>query len=204
MNGIVGFCDFQENLFGEEYLWAALVRRMGAAGENPAVTCITEHAALGAFGNGSRILRGFGSCRGTACLCGRPERKPVPRFPRDRENPLFRAYEQYGPFCAEVLRGDFVCVLADESRNCVFLCCGESADLPLYYLTLGGRLIYATEKGSLFEYPGVSAAGKEEGFCRIFNSPPDCRSEGVLAKIGLLSPGKSALFSPSGLRFLSN
>ena len=197
MDGITGFCDFHDILSDEEYFWSSLVRRMRKSfSAGPASVCVTKHLALSTFGPKSGILEG----PNTICFCGNPETDRL--LPKNQTSKalLKKSHDRFGTYMGDTLFGSFACVLEDQLRDMVLLCSGKGGSLSIYYLIVNDRLVFATHKTCLFEYPGIMEIPGNSTSCKIFNAQTG--SHGKLTEIQRLLPGQSAIYSQNGFRLL--
>ena len=69
---------------------------------------------------------------------------------------IVHAYEEFGPACANHLRGMFVLAIWDDKRREVYIARDRVGKKPLYYtITPGGTLVFGSEIKSLLEHPDV-------------------------------------------------
>ena len=69
---------------------------------------------------------------------------------------LLRLYEQEGPQCLQKLNGMFAFAVYDRNKDELFLARDRIGIKPLYYLSLPGRFLFASEVKSLLSYRGWS------------------------------------------------
>ncbi len=223
MCGIAGFCDYQDSLSDEAPLWGALARRMGNRlkhrGPDESGIHVSGHAAFAHArlavvdieGGKQPMSRVQDGCRYTITYNG--ELYNADELRRELEllgcrfeshsdtEVLLNCYMQFGPFCSEKLNGIFAFAVDDERRGCTFLCRDRFGVKPLFYTSVNGRLVFASEIKALFEYPGVNPALGREGLCEIFGlGPARTAGNGVFKNILELRPGYSAVFDRDGLR----
>ena len=70
---------------------------------------------------------------------------------------IVHAYEEKGPACVADFNGDFAFALWDKRRNRLLLARDRMGVRPVYYTTVHGSLVFASEIKALLRVPGVTA-----------------------------------------------
>jgi asparagine synthase (glutamine-hydrolysing) len=71
---------------------------------------------------------------------------------------IVHAYEEWGADCVERLRGMFAFALWDQRRRQLLLARDRVGKKPLYYASVGERLLFASELKALLAVPGLDRA----------------------------------------------
>ncbi len=71
---------------------------------------------------------------------------------------IVHGYEQWGIGVLEHLRGMFALGVWDKPQQRLLLARDRLGEKPLYYASLGGELLFASEAKALFEHPGLRRA----------------------------------------------
>ncbi|HEV8472134.1 MAG TPA: asparagine synthase (glutamine-hydrolyzing) [Methylomirabilota bacterium] len=105
---------------------------------------------------------------------------------------ILRAWQTDGEACVERLRGMFAFAVWDAPRQRLFLARDRVGKKPLYYATVDGALVFASEIKALLRYPGVPRAVDPEALHHYlaFGYTPGARS--IFAGIAKLPPGHTA------------
>ncbi len=222
MCGIAGFCDYNDDFSEESVFWGALARRMGNRlkhrGPDDSGVHVSAHAALaharlavvdiqGGKQPMSAVCDGFrytlsynGELYNTEEL--RSELKSLGHTfdTKSDTEVLLKSYIQFGPDCTKKLNGIFAFAVDDQRRNRCFLCRDRFGVKPLFYTLVNGRLVFASEMKSLFEYPGVNPIVDRQGLSEVFGlGPARTAGIGVFKDIYEIKPGNSAIFDRDGL-----
>ena len=102
---------------------------------------------------------------------------------------ILHAYEQWGPDCVERFNGQFAFAIWDRPRRKLVLARDRVGIRPLYYTTVGGRLLFASEMKSLLTDPAVPRAMDLEGLAQVFTFWAPVAPRTVLSGIRQLRPG---------------
>ncbi len=80
---------------------------------------------------------------------------------------VLAAYRAYGDACAARLVGDFAFALLDRRQRRLLLVRDVMAARPLYYVSLGNGIAFASEIKSLLAHPAVAAKPDEDGLADL-------------------------------------
>ena len=69
---------------------------------------------------------------------------------------ILHLYEEHGPDCVAYLDGMFAFVIWDEARKRLFAARDRLGKKPLYYTTVAGKLLFASEIKALLQHPQVA------------------------------------------------
>ena len=69
---------------------------------------------------------------------------------------ILHAYEEYGPACAEKLRGMFAFAIWDERRQTLFASRDRMGKKPFSYCLHQGHFLFASGPSALLAFPGIS------------------------------------------------
>ena len=221
MCGIAGFCDYNDDLSEEALFWSALAKRMGSRlkhrGPDDSGVHVSSHAALAHTRLAVVDIEG-GKQPMTAVADGlhytivyngelynseelRAELKALGHTFETRSDTevLLKCYIEFGFTCAEKLNGIFAFAVDDEKRHCCYLCRDRFGVKPLFYSMENGRLVFASEIKSLFEYPGINPVIDRQGLCEVFGiGPARTAGIGVFKNILDVRPGYFAVFDSQG------
>jgi len=81
---------------------------------------------------------------------------------------ILHLYEEYGTNCLDHMNGQFAFAIWDNVNRSVFMARDRFGIRPLYYTTVGGGLVFASEAKSLFAVPGVRARFDPVGLDQVF------------------------------------
>ncbi len=81
---------------------------------------------------------------------------------------IIHSYEEKGMDCLNDLNGQFALALWDEKKQTLYLARDRVGICPLFYTTYGGRMIFASEVKSIFQYPGIERKIDFKGLDQIF------------------------------------
>ncbi|WP_052360251.1 asparagine synthase (glutamine-hydrolyzing) [Solidesulfovibrio alcoholivorans] len=114
---------------------------------------------------------------------------------------LLAALLQWGPDCLDRLNGMFAFALYDSVQNSLFLARDRCGVKPLYYVTVGGTLYFASEIKALLAVPGLSRAVDSQALFDywVFNRT-DIHDETFLSAVRRLPKGCRATADADGLR----
>lgn len=103
---------------------------------------------------------------------------------------IVHAWEEWGPGCFERFNGQWAIALWDRNSAELILCRDRLGVRPLYYTSIGDRLLFGSEVKALFTDPGVTRELDPEGldealtfwssvapltvFRGVFQVPPGC------------------------------
>lgn len=221
MCGFAGFCDYNDSLRADKYLWKALVRRMTTRishrGPDDRDEFVSDHSAFGHARlsiidpeNGAQPMtirhERFdytivynGELYNAAEL--RSELEEIGYLFRTRcdTEVVLNAYIHFGEDCVNHFNGIFAFAVDDSARNQTVLARDRFGVKPLFYTFSNGRIVFASEIKALFEYPGVNPVIKREGLCEIIGlGPARTPGCGVFNGIREILPGNLAVFDRNG------
>ncbi|MGH9970116.1 MAG: asparagine synthase (glutamine-hydrolyzing) [Pyrinomonadaceae bacterium] len=109
---------------------------------------------------------------------------------------IVHAYEEFGPGCADLLRGMFAFAIWDERKKKLFIARDRVGKKPLYYgLTSKGTFVFGSELKSLLQHPEVEREINPEALDAYFTLGyvPDPLS--IFLNIHKLPPGHHLSFA---------
>ena len=114
---------------------------------------------------------------------------------------LLYSYIHFGRKCVEMLNGIYAFAIWDSMRQEVFICRDRFGVKPLFYSWQDGKIIFASELKSLFEYPGIEPMLDKTGLCELFAmSPARTQGEGVFYGIKELRPARYMVINRGGIK----
>ena len=114
---------------------------------------------------------------------------------------LLAALLHWGPDCLSRLNGMFAFALYDSAQNSLFLARDRCGIKPLYYVTVGGTLYFASEIKALLAVPGLSRAVNSQAlFDYWVFTRTDIHDETFLSSVRRLPKGCRATADADGLR----
>lgn len=102
---------------------------------------------------------------------------------------IVHLYEEYGPRCVDRLRGMFAFALWDSRTLRLLLARDRVGIKPLYYATIGGRLLFASEVKALLQLPDVERRLNWRAVGHLFATRYTPESESVIEGVHKLPPG---------------
>jgi asparagine synthase (glutamine-hydrolysing) len=125
-------------------------------------------------------------------------------YTRTDTETIVHLYEEYGPRCAEWMRGMFAFAVWDERRQHLLLARDRLGIKPLYYGEVGGRLIFASELKAILELPEVERRINWRSVNHVFTFLSTPAAESIVESVNKLEPGHILSASPGrGLRVSS-
>ena len=114
---------------------------------------------------------------------------------------VLHSFAQWGDACVERFNGIFAFGAWEERKGRLFLARDRIGVKPLFYMSHGGGLIFASEMKTVLAYPGVRAILDREGASELLllgpGRTPGC---GVFAGMKELEPGCTAGFADGHLQ----
>ncbi|ASW55660.1 asparagine synthase (glutamine-hydrolyzing) [Plantactinospora sp. KBS50] len=218
MCGIVGWVDFTMDLRSERQTLEAMTETMRARGPDDGGLWCGPHAGLGhrrlsiidlAGGRQPFIdeddarrapvvlvysgeVYNFRELRETLVLRGH-------RFTtRSDTEVVLRAYQEWGPACAEHLNGMFAFAIWDAAREALVLIRDRIGVKPLYYHTYPGGLLFASEPKGILANPRFTPVVTEESLPVLLNARLAMPGETPLDGLREVRPGHIVRFDRHG------
>jgi len=113
---------------------------------------------------------------------------------------ILHAYEEYGPGCVERFNGQWALALWDKKRRRLFASRDRLGVRPLYYTSVGGTFLFASEVKSLFAHPGVDRRIDPCGLNQIFTFWTTLAPRTVFEGIWELPPGHNLTVDEGGIQ----
>jgi len=114
---------------------------------------------------------------------------------------IVHLYEEHGPDCVEHLRGMFAFALWDERRRTLLLARDRLGIKPLYYGSIGGRLLFASELKSILQLPEVERTLNWPSVSHLLTFLTTPPADSIIEGVRKLEPGHLLVASPGeGLR----
>ncbi len=112
---------------------------------------------------------------------------------------IIHAYEEYGYDCLKELRGMFAFAIWDKNKRALFLARDRLGIKPLYYASLNGSLIFASEIKAMLALDGVNKGVDLEALDQYlsFSWVPDPKT--ILKGIYKLPPGYFLVYKDGDL-----
>jgi asparagine synthase (glutamine-hydrolysing) len=111
---------------------------------------------------------------------------------------IVHAYEQWGRDCVRRFNGMFAFALWDARRREVFIARDHLGIKPLYYVTLGDRVLFASEIKALLQHPDCPRDVDTESLAELFTFRYVPSPKTLFRGISKLPPGHSMLVSRRG------
>ncbi len=112
---------------------------------------------------------------------------------------ILHGYEEWGVECVNRLNGMFAFAIWDAPRRRLFLARDHLGIKPLYYTTIGERLVFGSEIKALLEHPGCERAVNLSALSQLFTLRFVPSPETLFAGIRKLPPGHWLLADKTGL-----
>jgi asparagine synthase (glutamine-hydrolysing) len=113
---------------------------------------------------------------------------------------IVHAYEQWGLACVKRFNGMFAFALWDANTRELVLARDHLGIKPLYYVTLGNQLLFASEIKALLQYPNFPRELDMDALAELFTfryvPSPKTLFKGILK----LPPAHTLVVSPGGIR----
>ena len=112
---------------------------------------------------------------------------------------IVHAYEQWGTECVTRLNGMFAFALWDQRNRTLFVARDHLGIKPLYYVVIGGRVLFASEIKSLMEDPNCPRDIDLDALAELFTFRYVPSPKTLFNRILKLPPGHSMLISRNGV-----
>lgn len=112
---------------------------------------------------------------------------------------IVHAYEQYGTACVDHFRGMFAFAIWDERRRQLMLARDRLGIKPLFYTSIGGRLIFASELKAILELPEVERKLDWHSVSHLFSFLTTPNDASIVAGVRKLPPGHILTCSADGV-----
>lgn len=116
---------------------------------------------------------------------------------------IVHAYEQWGIDCVKHFNGMFAFAIWNASRRELFLARDHLGIKPLYYVTLGNRLLFASEIKALLQDPNCARNVDHDSLAELFTFRFVPSPKTLLKEIKKLPPGHSMLATRAGIEIKS-
>jgi asparagine synthase (glutamine-hydrolysing) len=103
---------------------------------------------------------------------------------------IVHLYEDHGARCVERMRGMFAFALWDARRRMLLLARDRLGIKPLYYASVGGRLIFASELKAVLQLPEVERRLNWSAVDHLFTSLSTPSGDSIVAGVRKLEPGR--------------
>jgi asparagine synthase (glutamine-hydrolysing) len=113
---------------------------------------------------------------------------------------IVHAFEQWGMECVTRFNGMFAFALWDSRRRELFLARDHLGIKPLYYVEVGGRILFASEIKSLLQDPACPREVDIEALAELFTFRFVPSPKTLLKGIRKLPPGHRMVLSPRGIQ----
>ena len=113
---------------------------------------------------------------------------------------IVHAYEQWGADCVKRFNGMFAFALWDGNRRELFIARDHLGIKPLYYVTIGSKLVFASEIKCLLLHPECPREVDRESLAELFTFRYVPSPKTLFKGIFKLPPGHSMLASGSGMK----
>jgi asparagine synthase (glutamine-hydrolysing) len=109
---------------------------------------------------------------------------------------IVHSYEEYGPRCVEKFRGMFAFAIWDERRRKLTIARDRLGIKPLYYTTVNGRLIFASELKAILQLQEVECELDWQSLSHLFSFLTTPKNAGIIAGVKKLEAGHILTCSP--------
>jgi asparagine synthase (glutamine-hydrolysing) len=113
---------------------------------------------------------------------------------------IVHAYEEYGDRFVERLSGQFAIALWDARRQRLLLARDRVGIRPLFYATIGGHLLFASEVKAILAVAPAAATLDEQGLAQVFTFWGTVGQRTVFKGIQTLPPGHSLIMEKGAER----
>lgn len=113
---------------------------------------------------------------------------------------IVHAYEQWGSACVKRFNGMFAFALWDVKKRELFLARDHLGIKPVYYVTIGSQLLFASEIKSLLQHPACPREVDLEALAELFTFRYVPSPKTLFQKIMKLPPAHYMVASRAGLR----
>jgi asparagine synthase (glutamine-hydrolysing) len=113
---------------------------------------------------------------------------------------IVHAYEQWGVGCVKRFNGMFAFAVWDSKKRQLFLARDHLGIKPLYYVTLGQQLVFASEIKSLLNHPACPRSVNEEALAELFTFRYVPSPKTLFKQIQKLPPAHTLVASRKGVR----
>jgi len=113
---------------------------------------------------------------------------------------ILHLYEEYGHDCLARMNGQFSFAVWDSRDRSLFMARDRLGIRPLYYATIGGRLLFASEMKALFAVPGMSARIDPIGLDEVFTFWSTIAPRTPFEGVSQLPPGHYLVATADGIR----
>jgi len=111
---------------------------------------------------------------------------------------IVHAYEQWGADCVARLRGMFAFALWDRPRRTLVLARDRVGKKPLYYASVGGKLLFASEIKALLAHPELDRALDLEAVSDYVSLLYIPREKTIFRRVRKLLPGHTMTTTTAG------
>ena len=102
---------------------------------------------------------------------------------------VLHLFEEYGPACLEMINGQFAMAIWHRPNGELFLARDRMGVRPLFFTTVGGRFIFASEIKAIFQNPEVPRAIDLQALCQTFTFWTTLSPASLFQGINELPPG---------------
>lgn len=113
---------------------------------------------------------------------------------------IVHAYEQWGAACVKRFNGMFAFAIWDSSKRELFLARDHLGIKPLYHVTVGSQILFASEVKSLLQHPQCPRQLDEEALAELFTFRYVPSPKTLFRGIEKLPPGHLMVVSRAGCR----
>lgn len=113
---------------------------------------------------------------------------------------VLHLYEEYGPDCLKKLNGQFAIAIWNSKTNELFLARDRVGIRPIFYTSVKGRFIFASEIKALLEFPGIRPTISSASLAQVFTFWTPVSPNTIFDNIFEVPPGYYVLVNSSGIR----
>jgi asparagine synthase (glutamine-hydrolysing) len=113
---------------------------------------------------------------------------------------IVHAYEQWGPACVKRFNGMFAFAIWDTQKRQLFLARDHLGIKPLYYVTCGSQLLFASEIKALLQHPDCPREMDLEALAELFTFRYVPSPKTLFKGIAKLPPAHFMIASQAGIR----